>query len=81
FQLGLLSDEYQSYRAELLSSDRAVVLTREGLKSESAGGNRIINLTLPATLLKRDDYRVRLSGRRAESSYEDLSSYVFRVVE
>ncbi|MCM3874090.1 MAG: hypothetical protein ND895_25660, partial [Pyrinomonadaceae bacterium] len=47
FQLGLLSDEYQSYRAELLSSDRAVVLTREGLKSESAGGNRIINLTLP----------------------------------
>lgn len=80
-QLGLESDEYQTYRAELLTSERAGLLVKEALKPESKDGKKIINLTIPAELLKRDDYRVKLSGRLPDGSYEDIASYVFRVVE
>jgi hypothetical protein len=80
-QLGLIADEYQSYRAELITSERAGVLVEENLRPELAAGNKIINLTIPVDLLKHDDYRVRLSGRHTDGSYEDIGSYVFRVVE
>jgi hypothetical protein len=78
-QLGLESDEYQSYRAELLTSERAGLLVKKDLKAESKDGKKVINLTVPAELLKRDDYRVKLSGRRLDGSYEDIASYTFRV--
>jgi hypothetical protein len=80
-QLGLISDEYQIYRAELLNSERSSVLTKEDLKPEYAPGNKIVNLTVPVELLKRDDYRVKLSGRRPDGGHEDVGGYVFRVVE
>jgi hypothetical protein len=79
-QLGLISNEYQSYRADLLNSESIRVLVKEDLKPESAADNKIINLTVSAGLLKRDDYRVKLSGRRPDGSYEDIAGYVFRVV-
>jgi hypothetical protein len=78
-QLELISDEYESYRAELLTSERAGLLLNENFKPESLAGNKIINFTVPAELLKRDDYRVKLSGRRTDGNYEDIASYAFRV--
>jgi hypothetical protein len=76
----LESDEYQSYRAELLSSERTGLLVKEDLKAESEAGKRVVKLTIPAELLKRDDYRVKVSGRRRDGSYEGIASYTFRVL-
>lgn len=80
-QLRLTSDDYQSYHAELVTSERGSIFLKQDLKPESANGNKVINVTIPAGLLKRDDYRVKLGGRRPDGSYEDVGSYVFRVVE
>lgn len=79
--LELKADEYPSYRAELLTSDAGSLTLQEDLKSESVAGRKIINFTVPAKLLRRNDYRVRLSGRTAAGSYEPLSSYTFRVTD
>ena len=80
-ELGHISEEYQSYRAELITSERASVLVKENLKPESSTGNKTIIFPVPAAFLKRDDYRVKLSGRRPDGGYEDMAGYVFRVVE
>ena len=79
--LDLIADEYGSYRAELLTSDAGSVFIKEDLRSESVSGRKTVNFTVPAELLKRNDYRVRLSGRTAAGSYEPLSSYTFRVTD
>lgn len=79
--LEIPANEYQGYKAELLTSERESLLVREDLRSESVGAKKLINFKIPANLLKRDDYRVRLSGRSAAGSYEPLSSYTFRVTD
>ena len=79
-QLVIPSAEYQSYRAELLTSERVSVWMSDGIHPDSASGNKSISLLVPARLVKRDDYTVKLSGRRDGSVYEDVATYVFRVV-
>ncbi len=78
-QLVLTSDEDQTYRAELLTSDRDSVLVNDDLKPEATTGHKVISVTVPAKLLKRDDYRVNLSRKLPNGSYEDIDTYVFRV--
>jgi hypothetical protein len=80
-QLVLISEDRQTYRAELLTSDGDSVLVKEGLKPETTASQKVINVTVPGKLLKRDDYRLKLSGGLPNGSYEDIASYVFRVVE
>jgi hypothetical protein len=80
-RLVLKSDESQSYRAELLTSDRASVLAIDDLKSQVQDGERFIILSLPTRILKRDDYQVRVSGLQAGGSYEETGRYQFRVVQ
>jgi hypothetical protein len=79
--LELPANEYQAYKAELLTSERQSLRVSEDLRPESVGGKKLINFTIPAELLRRDDYRVRLSGRSAAGGYEPLSSYTFRVTD
>ena len=79
-QLELPKAEYASYRAEILRSDRTVVSVVEGLKPATATANKSITVPLSASLFKRDDYSVKLGGKRADGIYEDVASYVFRVL-
>lgn len=80
-RLILTPDEAQSYRAELLASERASLLVIDDLKLQSQNGQRFITFTLPTKILKRDDYQVRVSGRSADGNYEEIAGYQFRVVE
>ncbi len=80
-QLTLPAAGYQSYRAELLTTERNSVWAGDGLQPDAASGNKFINLAIPARLIKRDDYQVKLSGRRGDGVDEDVTSYVFRVVD
>jgi hypothetical protein len=63
-RLVLTSDENPSYRAEVLTSDRSSVLVIDDLKAQTLDRERFIILSIPAGILKRDDYAVRVSGRR-----------------
>ncbi|HUS09452.1 MAG TPA: hypothetical protein VMZ30_03215 [Pyrinomonadaceae bacterium] len=78
-RLVVTSDEDQSYRAELLNSERTSVLVFNDLKPQNQNGERLIQFAIPARILKRDDYQVRLSIRRSDGSYEEIPSYQFRV--
>jgi hypothetical protein len=79
-QLELPKAEYAAYRAEVLRSDRTPIAAIEGLKPVTANAKTSITVPLSASLLKRDDYSVKLAGKRADDVYEDVVSYVFRVL-
>ncbi|MGH9872440.1 MAG: anti-sigma factor family protein [Pyrinomonadaceae bacterium] len=77
-QLELPKADYSTYRVEILTSERTSVFVAGGLQPATA--NKSINVSLPASLLRRDDYSVKLSGKHADGVYEDVASYVFRVL-
>lgn len=79
-QLELPKAEYATYRAEVVKSDRTVVEIIEGLQTATATTRTSITVPLSARLLKRDDYSVKLAGKRTDGVYEDVASYVFRVL-
>jgi hypothetical protein len=78
-QLELKRNDYQTYRAELLS-DASVLATSEPMKPEGNGGRSVIHLALPAHVLKPGDYQVRLSGISDSGGVEVVDRYPFRVV-
>jgi hypothetical protein len=80
-QLALGASQYQSFRAELLTSEHVSILVRQDLKSETQGREKFITLRLSPAILKRDDYQVKLSEQLPDGSYEDTGRYSFRVVE
>ena len=45
------------------------------------GNNEMVVLTLPAKLLSRGDYILKLSGMTTSGNLEDASKYYFRVLE
>jgi hypothetical protein len=79
--LTLPAPGYQSYRAELLTSERNNIWTGDGLLRDAASDSKLLSLTIPAGLLKHDDYQVKLSGRRDDGTYEGVANYVFRVLD
>ncbi len=79
-QLTLPANEYQSYQAELLTSDRTSVLLQQNLKAETLSSGKAINLTVPVGLLKRDDYRAKVSGLSSDGSYNHVASYSIRIL-
>jgi hypothetical protein len=80
FQLELPKAEYATYRAEVLRSDQVMVATIEGLKPKTASAKASVTVPLSATLFKRDDYSLKLAGKRGDGVYEDVAGYVFRVL-
>ena len=79
-QLELPKAEYATYRAEVLRSDRTMVSMVGGLRPATATANKSITVPLSASLFKRDDYSVKVGGKRPDGVYEDVASYVFRVL-
>ena len=80
-RLQLPAVNYPSYRVVLLASESADSRTRENLKPETLGGEKFLNMDLPAESLKRDDYQIKVSGLPETGSYEEIGRYRFRVVE
>ena len=79
-QLELSKTDYRSYHAELLTSERAKLAASENLKPETTGAKKFITMPVSASLLKRDDYQVKLSGLRPDGNFEDVATYTFRVL-
>ena len=79
-RLELPKAEYATYRAEVLRSDQTILATIDGLKPVTANAKASITVALSASLIKRDDYSVKLAGKRSDSVYEDVASYIFRVL-
>jgi hypothetical protein len=57
------------------------VLTRNGLRARATARGKTLTLDVPARLLKRDDYYLRLSGQNSDRELEAAGAYSFRVIE
>ena len=76
------SDTYSSYRAELRTQvDQQLVWSRSKLKAHAKGGNKTIDLSLRASLLKPQGYLLNLKGVTPSGEIEDVRNYLFRVVK
>lgn len=78
-QLVLHGKEYENYKAVLQDETGKEILTRVSLKPERVSAARRILLRIPASLLIRGDYVVRLSGAISQNEFEEIGSYYFQV--
>ncbi|HET9834511.1 MAG TPA: hypothetical protein VFP91_22460 [Vicinamibacterales bacterium] len=80
-QLDPGGDEFSEYRAALQEASTERVVWRSGpLRAVSAGGRSVLTMTVPATLLHRGEYAIKLTGVQTAGEPKVLDSYPFRVV-
>lgn len=77
--LELEDDERQSYRAVLRAAGGEEVWSQGGLKARPIRNGRALVLRVPARLLDRGDYLLKLQGLTAAGNLEDVDDYSFRV--
>jgi cell division protein FtsB len=76
------SDDYPSYRAELLTQPGDQLVWRNNkLKTRAKDGTKIIDLSLRADLFQSQRYQLNLKAVTASGEIEDLPSYSFKVVK
>ena len=81
FTLLVASEESQSYRAEVLTSEGASVASVNDLTVKTQDSERVIIFSISASVLKRDDYQVRLRSRQSDGTYIETARYQFRVIK
>jgi hypothetical protein len=80
-QLEFAAGHYQSYRATLQQADSGVdKVAIDDLKATTLEDRQIVPLKLPARLLTRGDYDLKLDGITSGGNSEDLTRYSFRVL-
>jgi hypothetical protein len=75
------ADDYQSYQAVLQTGAEREILKTSRLGASATAKGKIVVLEVPATLLKREDYYLKLSGQNAAGQVESVGTYSFRVIE
>jgi hypothetical protein len=82
-QIELEPDDYPGYNATLLTLPGKMPAgwKRERLKSRSTGESKVIDITIPATLLKSQDYILEVTGISDRGVAEGERGYSFRVVK
>ena len=78
-RLQLSGDDYALYRAALLDAEGEELWSASKLRSDADGDARAVVAILPATLLSRGDYQVKLLGGAELAGLEPVGTYVFRV--
>lgn len=76
-QLMLPADQSTAYSVRILAGDGQMVWQDESLKPAEASGKKVLEVNVPANLLKRDTYRIRLRA----PSLEEIASYTFRIAK
>ena len=77
-RLQLEADHYQTYRAVVSTPEGARIWAGPASKDRVTNANSL-TLTLPASLLKRGDYVVEVTGAVAGGKFESAAGYSFHV--
>jgi hypothetical protein len=80
-RLGLEMGDYKKYQAVLRNAEGKEIWSQSMPKVPVQGVNETLALALPARLLSRDDYILKLRGMDSRGDFEDLATYQFRVVQ
>lgn len=75
------SGDYPSYIADLQTVEGRTIWRRRGLKALRRGDDRVMNLTVPARLLRDEDYILILNGIASTGEIKSVSEYSFRVAK
>jgi hypothetical protein len=80
--LDLAANDYRSYLAVLKPVDADRVLLSKGmLRARKSRTGLTVPIRVPAKLLTRGDYEIKLSGEISKGQYEDVSTFYFQVIE
>ena len=74
-------ERHRSYRAELQNLEGDIVWSNDGLKDRQAGGERVVEFMVPASLITHSDYLVILGSPNTSGSFDKLNTYRFSVVK
>jgi hypothetical protein len=80
-QLDLGMGEYKRYQAVLQKAEGEEIWSQNTPKVKVGKDSEMVVLTLPAGLLRRGYYILKLSGMDARGSFEEVAKYYFRVVQ
>ena len=82
-QVELEPDDYPSYSAALLTQPgkRPAVWKRESLKSRALGESKVIEIIIPASILKSQEYLLAVTGISDGGVAEGERGYLFKVVK
>jgi len=82
-QVELEPDDYPSYNAALLTQPgkRPAVWKRERLKSRALGESKVIEIIIPASILKSQEYLLAVTGISDGGVAEGERGYLFKVVK
>ena len=78
-RLRFAADGNTRYRTVLYNDESVEMWAQSGLTAQRDRGRAAISVTLPAELLSRGDYVIKVSGIESEKEPEPLASYSFRV--
>ena len=77
-QLG--ADDHQAYRAALLTDQQVEKFTGDNLEGRPTANTKVVSLRVPAAMLERGDYRLRLKGRSPTGEFQEVDDFSFRVL-
>jgi len=80
-RLAVAGGDYREYRAELRADGWADALSVGALRAVAEGRGRQVILNLPARVLSRGDYQLKLIGILESGPGEEVGDYSFRVLE
>ncbi|HLL70416.1 MAG TPA: hypothetical protein VK363_03230 [Pyrinomonadaceae bacterium] len=76
------ADQYRSYQVVLGDTRSSAELFKaSGLKTVTVDGAKAVEFDVPAELMGRGDFSVRLSGENAGVEPEELNKYHFRITQ
>jgi hypothetical protein len=80
-QVVIESSEYTTFWASLADSASGRAVWRSGdLSGTADGGNRIVQVTIPLSVLKSGRYTLDVSGNTGAGTFEPAGSYQLRVM-
>lgn len=62
-----------------LTDKGAEKFTADKLKARTEAGNKAVSLSVPAALLTRGDYLIKLSRRSSTGEFQEVGDFPFRV--
>jgi len=74
-----LANPQETYRVKVVNGDEAEVWSGDG-RLQTDSNNNFIVADVPAQLLPTGDYQAILNRKLPDGSYEETSSYIFRIV-
>jgi hypothetical protein len=79
-QLAIGETNAQNYRASIFTDTGEEIFSKEYLAVESTTTGSFVSVNVPARLLNRGDYRLKLTSRTSANLSEEIAAYSFRVI-